>query len=126
MDASPGVLEAMGVVASIYEDDTITPDSGKLIVGQGYSSNKTIRWALTIACFHLFNNSKILDRLRDGLFAAIPNPLEMPSLTELQRLPYLGAYIEKTLRLSYGVTQRSPRLSGTQPTVYGHYILHFR
>ena len=90
------------------------------LVGAGL---ETTRWALTIACFHLFNKSKILDRLRDELFAAIPNPLEMPSLTELQRIPYLSACIEETLRLSYGVTQRSPRLPLTQPTVYGLYIL---
>ena len=34
-DASLEVLETMGVAANIHEDDTITPDSGKLIVGQG-------------------------------------------------------------------------------------------
>ena len=39
-DASPEVLETMGVAANIHEDDTITPDSGKLIVGQGYTSNR--------------------------------------------------------------------------------------
>ena len=29
----------MEVAANIHEDDTITPDGGKLIVGQGYASN---------------------------------------------------------------------------------------
>ena len=38
-DASPEVLETMEVAANIHEDDTITPDGGKLIVGQGYASN---------------------------------------------------------------------------------------
>ena len=39
-NASPEVLETMGVAANIHEDDTITPDGGKLMVGQGYASNK--------------------------------------------------------------------------------------
>ena len=39
-DASPEVLETMEAAANVYEDDTITPDGGKLIVGQGYASNK--------------------------------------------------------------------------------------
>ena len=90
------------------------------LVGAGL---ETTRWALTVASFHLFNNSRILDRLRDELLAAIPNLLEMLSLTELQKLPYLSAYIEETLHLSYRVTQRSPQLSRTQPTAYGNYIL---
>ena len=38
-DALPEELEAMGVAANIHEDDTITPDGGKLIVEQGYASN---------------------------------------------------------------------------------------
>ena len=41
MDASPEVLESMGIAANIHDglDKTITLDDGKLIVGQGYSSN---------------------------------------------------------------------------------------
>ena len=41
MDASPEVLEAMGVAANIHEDDTITPDGGKLMVGQAMSPTGT-------------------------------------------------------------------------------------
>ena len=32
-DASPEVLESMGAAANIHEDDTITSDGGKLMVG---------------------------------------------------------------------------------------------
>ena len=31
-DASPEVLETMEAAANIYVDDTITPDSGKLLL----------------------------------------------------------------------------------------------
>ena len=39
MGASPELLEPMEVAANIHVDDTIIPDGGKLIVGQGYASN---------------------------------------------------------------------------------------
>ena len=35
-DASPEVLGTMEAAANIHVDDTITPDGGKLMVGQGY------------------------------------------------------------------------------------------
>ena len=90
------------------------------VIGAGL---ETTKWALTVASFHLFNNTLILGRLQDELATAIPDPSEMPSLTELQRLPYLSACIEEALRLSYGTTQRGPRISRTQSTAYGSYIL---
>ena len=37
-DASPKVLETIRIAGNIHEDDTITPDGGKLKVGQGYAS----------------------------------------------------------------------------------------
>ena len=33
-DPSPEVLETIGAAANIYEDDPMTPDGGKLMVGQ--------------------------------------------------------------------------------------------
>ena len=38
-DASPEVLESMGIAANIHEDDTITPEGSKLMVGQGYAAD---------------------------------------------------------------------------------------
>ena len=46
--ASPEVLETMEAAANIHVDDTITPDGGKLMVGQGYAADPPtepkIRW----------------------------------------------------------------------------------
>ena len=36
-DASPEVLETMEAAAIIHVDDTMTPEGGKLMVGQGYT-----------------------------------------------------------------------------------------
>lgn len=90
------------------------------VVGAGL---ETINTVLTLACFHIYNNPTIFDRLRAELNTAIPDITNPPSLAELQRLPYLSACIEEALRLSYGVTQRTPRVSRTQTTHYRDYVL---
>ena len=51
-DASPEVLESMGVAANIHEDDTITPDGGKLIVGHSYAGSHQRKHSLLIGCSH--------------------------------------------------------------------------
>ena len=90
------------------------------VVGAGL---ETTKWALTVASFHLLNNVQILSRLREELKITFPDRTRNPSLSELQRLPYLSACIEESLRLAYGTTQRGPRLHRTEPTVYGPYVL---
>ena len=90
------------------------------VVGAGL---ETINTVLTLACFHVYDNPAIFERLRNELNAAIPNIANPPSLAELQRLPYLSACIEEALRLSYGTTTRGPRVSRTQATHYGPYVL---
>ena len=90
------------------------------VVGAGL---ETINTVLTLACFHIYNNPTVFDRLRAELNTAIPDITNPPSLAELQRLPYLSACIEEALRLSYGITQRTPRVSRTQTTHYSGYVL---
>ena len=47
-DASPEVLETMEAAANIHVDDTITPDGGKLIVGQGYAADPATEWKIPV------------------------------------------------------------------------------
>ena len=63
------------------------------VIGAGL---ETTRWALSVACFHLLDNKDILSRLKEELSAAIPDPGSMPTLSELQRLPWLSACIEES------------------------------
>ncbi|KAL9106903.1 MAG: hypothetical protein Q9227_008151 [Pyrenula ochraceoflavens] len=84
---------------------------------------ETTRWALTVASFYISANPTIKLRLRQELIKAIPNPSKMPTWTQLQNLQYLSACIEEALRLSYGIVQRSPRVSDKSGFTYKSYYI---
>lgn len=63
------------------------------LVGAGIDTTKR---ALYVACFHILDNPPILARLQAELNDAIPDPGNIPSLPELQRLPFLSACIEES------------------------------
>ncbi|KAF2259785.1 cytochrome P450 [Lojkania enalia] len=85
------------------------------IIGAGVES--TMR-TLVVACFHILDQPAIQDRLRTELDEAITDPTNMPSWDELAKLPYLSACIEEALRLSYGTSQRMPRIYHGGPLPY--------
>lgn len=62
------------------------------VVGAGIETSMR---ALTISIYHIVNNPSTYHRLREELFAAIPDPEKMPSWTVLQKLPFLAACIEE-------------------------------
>lgn len=59
--------------------------------------------------YHVAVNPSIRQRLFDELKAAIPNPSAPPSLSELEKLPYLNAVVQEGLRLCEAVTHRIGR-----------------
>jgi cytochrome P450 len=65
---------------------------GQSIVGAGV---ETTRYTLSLATFHILNNPIVYKRLQDELFKAIPDPTSFPSLSELERLPYLTGVIQE-------------------------------
>ncbi|KAK7542635.1 putative P450 monooxygenase [Phyllosticta citribraziliensis] len=76
------------------------------VIGAGVES--TMR-TLVVACFHIFDNPRIKEKLVMELTEAIPDARDVPSWDYLAQLPYLSACIEEALRLSYGTSQRMPR-----------------
>lgn len=62
------------------------------VIGAGF---ETVRWALTVAFYHILANPMIYQRLRQELTGAMPNPDQILSWPELQALPYLSACIEE-------------------------------
>ena len=56
---------------------------------------ETTKSALSLASFHVLDNPDILRRLREEMMIAIPDPPNPPSLSELERLPYLTAVIQE-------------------------------
>ncbi|KAK1144850.1 hypothetical protein N8T08_004863 [Aspergillus melleus] len=90
------------------------------VIGAGF---ETTKYALTVASFHIINTPSIYLRLRRELDAAIPDPNHIPSLSELEKLPYLTACIQECVRLSYGVSQRASRVSDHITLTYKSYVI---
>ena len=68
-------------------------DEAVSIIGAGIASAE---WTATIACFHIIDNPQILGKLKEELKASIPDVQKLPSLVELERLPYLMACVEES------------------------------
>ncbi|RAH87352.1 cytochrome P450 [Aspergillus japonicus CBS 114.51] len=90
------------------------------VIGAGFD---TTRFAMTVASYHILSTPSIYHRLREELKAAIPDPTNMPSLQELERLPYLTGCIQEGIRLSYGVVQRGPRISDKFTLNYKSWVI---
>ncbi|KAL4744868.1 hypothetical protein BDW72DRAFT_212034 [Aspergillus terricola var. indicus] len=91
-------------------------DEAMSIVGAGI---ETTKMASVVTTFHILQNPRILQKLQDELDSAIPDPTAPPSLSVLENLPFLAACIKEGIRLGYGATGRSPRISRTESLRYG-------
>lgn len=77
----------------------------------------------TITWFHLLDNPDKLARLRAELATVYTDPkAPLPSISVLEKLPYLSAVIHEGLRLHGGIVGRSPRLS-PNPMQYKNYTI---
>ncbi|KAF2834919.1 cytochrome P450 [Patellaria atrata CBS 101060] len=81
---------------------------GQAIIGAG---TETTASTMASGIVRILSNPDILAKLKEELEDAIPNPNEMPSLSALQKLPYLTAVIKESLRLGFGVVGRCQRIS---------------
>lgn len=95
-------------------------DEAQLIVAAGVS---TTAWALSVASFHIINNTDIFEHLRNELVKAMPDPSQPLKWPDLERLPFLNACTREAVRLSYGVAARSPRISPNMPMQYRKWII---
>lgn len=64
-----------------------------------------------MAAFHLLHRPSTLRKLRDELFAAIPDPNEVVPLAKLESLPYLRAVVKEAFRHNIGTSGRLPRIA---------------
>ncbi|OJJ95149.1 hypothetical protein ASPACDRAFT_37034, partial [Aspergillus aculeatus ATCC 16872] len=83
--------------------------------GESYSFIAAGTETLTVTTFHLLHNPTLLNKLTDKLHAtaALTSPW-----SNLEKLPYLHAVIQESLRLSYGVSQRLPRIAPDEHLTY--------
>jgi cytochrome P450 len=83
-------------------------EEAQLLVAAGLL---TASWAMTVAAFHIIDQPAIYHELRAEL-APIVSGKDISALhwSGVENLPYLNACVREALRLSYGVTARSPRV----------------
>ncbi|KAE8381628.1 benzoate 4-monooxygenase cytochrome P450 [Aspergillus bertholletiae] len=73
---------------------------------------------LAITIFHILNNSSVYQKLQAELRANILDAHSVPTLKQLEALPYLSATIKEGLRLSSIVTTRLPRIAPDEVLQY--------
>ncbi|KAF1810551.1 cytochrome protein [Eremomyces bilateralis CBS 781.70] len=107
--AEPSILK------TLLESDLVPPeertiahlvDEGSTIVAAGV---ETTAKSLATTTFYLLATPGVLPRLQAELKTVMPRPDSRATWTELEQLPYLSAVVYEGIRLSYGVTTRSPR-----------------
>ncbi|KAH7075714.1 putative cytochrome P450 [Paraphoma chrysanthemicola] len=112
-DHEAGVVRARpsvftDILASSLPEDEKTVDR---LSGEGFSltgaGTETTAWTLSVITFYVLSQPDVLARLRAEL-----RGLEIADLSwaALEKLPYLNGVVAEGLRLSYGVSARTPRV----------------
>ncbi|KAL8889763.1 MAG: hypothetical protein Q9215_003005 [Flavoplaca cf. flavocitrina] len=89
--------------------ETIAREGMSLLI----AGSETTAMTLSLITYHLLANPDMLAKLREALEQTIPDPNSLPSLTQLEAIPYLYACIQEGLRLAYGTSNRLARVSRT-------------
>ncbi|KAI4256565.1 MAG: hypothetical protein L6R42_006143, partial [Xanthoria sp. 1 TBL-2021] len=92
-------------------------DTTVMLLAAGF---ETTGFTLTTTTYHLLSPSSTshLQTLLSELHTAIPDPTSIPSWSTLQKLPYLTAIIQESLRLSLGASARLPRRNSKEDMWY--------
>lgn len=104
-------LLASNVLPPKERTPTRLAQEGQILVQGG---TLTTSWVISLAVFHLLHRPATLAKLRDELFAAIPDPDETVPLGMLENLPYLQAVVKESLRLGIGTSGRLPRIAARE------------
>ncbi|EQB51421.1 hypothetical protein CGLO_09036 [Colletotrichum gloeosporioides Cg-14] len=83
-----------------------------------FAGEGTTAYTLQAAIYQLLANPTVFHKVKAEIIAALPDPEEVPSFAKVEKLPYLSAIIQETVRLHPGVVSRLPRVSPDVPIVY--------
>ncbi|KAF1962999.1 cytochrome P450 [Byssothecium circinans] len=93
----------------------------QVLLGGGTAS--TAR-TVGFASYYILSNPDMHARLQHELKDTMADwPQRIPTWSELEKLPFLQAILKESLRLSYGVMHRLPRVSPDVPIQYGQYTI---
>ncbi|RDW75998.1 cytochrome P450-1 [Coleophoma crateriformis] len=82
------------------------------------AGTETTAWTLSVITFHLLRNPAILQKVKEELRDAIPDPDVPQSIKMMEQLPYLTAVITEGLRLSMGTSNRQERVCPDEVLVF--------
>ncbi|KAJ6103982.1 elymoclavine monooxygenase [Penicillium sp. IBT 18751x] len=74
------------------------------------AGTESTAYTLSATAFHILNNPHVFKKLRDELDASIEFIRDDFNAKQIQALPYLGAVLKETMRLSTAVPGNLPRL----------------
>ncbi|KAK0701924.1 cytochrome P450 [Lasiosphaeria miniovina] len=101
-------------------EERLSKEAQVLLGGGTASTARTIGFA----SFYILSRPAIRARLEAELSPIMASwPTRVPSWAELERLAFLQAIIKESLRLSYGVMHRLPRISPDVPIQYKNYTI---
>jgi hypothetical protein len=106
-------------------------DNAGLFITAGF---ETTGFALSLATFHLLANPSICAKLKAELATTFPplptstssteaNETLIPPWTTLEKLPYLHAVIQESLRMSVGVMGRLQRINKKEDMRFGKWVI---
>ncbi len=101
----------------------VQEDTALLYVSAGF---ETTGFTIETAMYHVLANPDVLSKLKQELaplFGASSKTGGLPSWTELEKLPYLTAVIQESLRMSLGVSSRLPRKNTKSEMVYKDWVI---
>lgn len=82
------------------------------------AGSETTASTLAALVYHVLADRHIFNRLRAELDTAIPDRYELPQASKLDKLPFLNALIEETLRMYPGATHRQDREAPDEDLIY--------
>ena len=83
-----------------------------------FAGSETTAATLAAIIYHLLTNGAYLQRLKDELETAMPDPTEPMLGAKLENLPFLNAVINEGLRLHPGATHRQDRMAPDEDMIY--------
>ncbi|KAK3695836.1 cytochrome P450 [Podospora appendiculata] len=101
-------------------EERLAKEAQVLLGGGTASTARTIGFA----SFYILTRPTIRSRLEAELRQPMASwPAQVPTWAELDKLPFLQAIVKESLRLSYGVMHRLPRVSPDVPIQYRDYTI---
>lgn len=116
--------EALSIVTAGSDTTLVSCGRAEIITPESHPLFNRA-YVLRGAAYHVSANPTVHERLYKELTAAIPypSPESFPSLAVLEKLPYLSAVIQESLRLCNPVTHRLSRKFPDKALRYQNYVI---